>query len=258
MANLFFAGQGTPVADHFISGTAAATSADQTIHTLEDGLEQLGGTDVLILSMPIEDDLVRTGFGIIGAAKEAGVGHIIQISRYGAAHDAHWRMGREVGRVDLAVEESGIPFTILRASMLMGGIREHTEGTTVSMPFADAPVSYLHPLDLTDCVQAVMGDREAHAGRTYAVTGPQGLTQEQLVQTLGTETGQTYTAAPCDETALIDFLSERGASQWQQDMFVSLARITQRGMMGNVTGAVKHLTGNEPRTFAGYAQNFWE
>jgi hypothetical protein len=50
-------------------------------------------------------------------------------------------------------------------------------------------------------------------------------------------------------------MQAQGKSEWQRDMLISLARIAQRGMMGNVTGAVSHLTGKAPATFADFTDD---
>lgn len=216
-------------------------------------------TDILVLGLPLADGMVERGFSLVNAAKAVGVRHIVFLSRYAAAHDAHWRLGRETGRIDLAVEQSGLPFTILRPNTLMSAaFTLPPDGQdTIRLPGADAAVSYLHPADLSRCILAVANAVDDHAGRTYAVTGPEALSPREAVAIMAEAAGRPLSAVDVDEGEYTAMLMGEGRSQWQVEMLISLTRIGIRGMMRNVTGAVKHLTGHEPRPFSEYARSAW-
>jgi uncharacterized protein YbjT (DUF2867 family) len=87
----------------------------------------------------------------------------------------------------------------------------------------------------------------------YALTGPQGLSLAEVAALLTTATGREVVYRPSDEAQYMDALAQAGLPQWNADMLVSLTRVVKLGMAGNVTGAVEHLTGRAPRTFAAFA-----
>lgn len=253
MTRLFLAAADTP-AGRAVSQGLAGTGVDIVTDAPDtDPVEAMRDADVLALVSPLEETLVRQGFGLVNAAKEAGIGHVIRISLYASANDAHWRLGRELGRVDLAVEESGLPYTILRPSMLMQTLPTPGElNGVLRVPSGDAAVSYLDGRDLAACVQSILSDPEAHNGRTYAVTGPQGLATEDLTRAMGEVSGKHPEAQDLEENDYLAVLSEQGFDEWSRNMLLSLSRIAKRGMAGNVTGAVRHITGRDPRSYADY------
>lgn len=245
--------------------TEAADKAGQATRVLDQAdeasaaTEALTETDILVLGLPLADGMVQRGFAMVNAAKAAGPRHIILLSRYGAAHDAHWRLGRETGRIDLAVEQSGIPFTILRPNTLMNtAFTLPPKGQEViRVPNEDARISYLHPEDLCACITAVANAPEAHAGRTYAVTGPEALSPPEAIALVAGAAGSSLRSEQMEEEEYMAVLEDEGRSKWEIDMLVSLSRISRRGMMGNVTGAVNHLTGYEAQPFSAFAQRTW-
>lgn len=253
MSTTILAGQAHPVAD-FLEAESFKRISDSDLARCT--AADLQGCDRLILSLPLMDEMVRLGFSLVETAKAAGVGHIVQLSHYGAANDAHWRMGREIGRIDLAVEQSGISFTILRPNMLMSTLTDAVDlqNATLSLPYGETPVSYLHPADLAASIMAVSSTND-HAGRTYAITGPQGLTAADATVVLADALESTLVPETREEAAYSKDMQAQGKSEWQRDMLISLARIAQRGMMGNVTGAVCHLTDKAPATFADFTDD---
>lgn len=221
------------------------------------------GCEGMFLALPLTEQMKKQGNNAVLAAKEAGVQHIVRSSGLGASHDAHWRLGRELGFVDLVVEESGIPFTILRANMYM----QHFSSTMADpirtgclpLPFGDAKVSFIDARDIASCAAAAFAAPDEHGGKTYALTGPQALTGADVARTLSSppsrmEHSVTYT--PLEEADYMKSLAATGMPQWNIDMLVSLSRIIRRDMAWNVTGAVQHLTGSQPRPLDAFVREY--
>ena len=217
----------------------------------------MAGCDALYLAPPMDETLARSGNVAVEAAKQAGIGYIVLMSRYGASSDAHWRLGREAGMVDQFVEDSGIPFTILRANTFMQKFSTLLAGEIragrVVLPEESYPVSYLDAADAARCAARLFADREGHENRTYALTGPQGLTGADVAAALTTALGREVVYEGVEEEPFIELLDRAGLSEWVRNMEISLSRVVKLGMMGNVTGAVEFLTGEPPRAFADFA-----
>ncbi|MEF2229681.1 MAG: NmrA family NAD(P)-binding protein [Pseudodesulfovibrio sp.] len=217
----------------------------------------MAGCDALYLAPPFDETMARSGSVAVEAARQAGIGFIVLMSRYGASSDAHWRLGREVGMIDQFVEDSGIPFTVLRANTFMQKFTTLLAGEIrsgrVPLPEESCPVSYLDADDAALCAARLFADREGHGNRTYALTGPEGLTGADVAARIAGATGKAMAYESVDEDAFIALLDAAGLSEWRRNMEVSLSRVVKLGMMGNVTGAVKFLTGAPPRAFADFA-----
>jgi len=212
------------------------------------------GCDRMFLVIPFQEKLTRFGHLAVEAAKEAGIEYIVRSSGYAASSDAHWRLGREHGMVDQFIEDSKIPFTILRPNTFMQNFSTHytemIKTGTITLPEEDSKVSYIDVRDIADCAARLLLDNDGFENNYYALTGPEGLTlsdvSTQIAEAAGCEINYTSTS----EDDYIESLTGMSTSQWNIDMSVSLTRIIKLGMAGNVTKAVEHLTGKPARTFA--------
>jgi len=217
----------------------------------------MAGCDALFLAPPFDETMARSGSVAVEAARQAGIGYIVLLSRYGASSDAHWRLGREVGMIDQFVEDSGIPFTVLRANTFMQKFSTLLAGEVrsgrVPLPEEAYAVSYLDAGDAAACAARLFADREGHENRTYALTGPEGLGGAEVAARIAGATGKAMAYESVDEDAFIALLDAAGLSEWQRNMEVSLSRVVKLGMMGNVTGAVEFLAGRPARPFAEFA-----
>lgn len=217
----------------------------------------MDGCDRMFLEVPVMEGMTRFGHLAVQAAKEAGIGYIVQASRYAASSDAHWRLGRDCGMIDQFVEDSGIPFTILRPNTLMQvyttELLDMVRAGVIEMPEENAPVSYLDARDVAAVVAKLMEDAGEHENRMYALTGPEGLTQSDVAARIAEAAGidVRYEAVP--EEAYLERLEKAGESEWSRTMKVSLTRVVKLGMAGNVTKAVEFLSGKPAGTFAQFA-----
>lgn len=220
----------------------------------------MAGCDRLFLVLPFAEQLARYGRAAVDAAKAAGVEYVVRSSAYGASSDAHWRLGREQGMVDQFVEDSGIPFTVLRPNSFMqnftGALAPMVRSGVIKLPEEDYAVSYIDARDIAACAARLLTDNEGHAGNFYALTGPAGLTLRQVAETIAAAAGTGVEYVPVEEEAYIAALDEAGVPEWNRNMLVSLSRVIKLGMMGNVTQAVEYLTGAPARTFHGFAAEF--
>ncbi len=218
----------------------------------------MDGCQRMFLIIPLQERLTRFGHLAVQAAKDAGIEYIVRTSGYAASSDAHWRLGREHGMVDQFVEDSGIPFTVLRPNTFMQNfstiMAEMVKGGTISMPEEDAKVSYIDVRDIADCATTLLtsGGGE-HVDKMYALTGPEGLSGADVAAQISAASGRDVTYNPIAEEAFMQGLNAMGMPEWNINMLVSLTRVVKLGMIGNVTKAVEFITGTPARTFSDFA-----
>jgi uncharacterized protein YbjT (DUF2867 family) len=217
----------------------------------------MAGCDRLFLALPLVEKMTRYGRLAVDAAKEAGIGYIVRSSAYGASSDAHWRLGREHGMVDQFVEDSGIPFTVLRPNTFMQNfstiLAPSIKAGVIALPEEAYKVSYIDVRDIAACAARLFNDNEGYTDGFYALTGPRGLTLADVAETIAAAAGIEVRYTPVEEESFIEELDKSGMPEWNRNMLVSLSRVVKLGMMGNVTQAVEYLTGTPARTFTDFA-----
>lgn len=114
--------------------------------------------------------------GILLAAKDAGIQHVVLLSSQGVAtrpeSASHGQFGKAI---EVAVQESGMAWTFLRPGGFQSNAfawADQVRGERiVSAPFGDVGVPFIDPEDIAAVAAAVLRE-DQHAGRTYVLNGP--------------------------------------------------------------------------------------
>ncbi|PSK98673.1 uncharacterized protein YbjT (DUF2867 family) [Haloactinopolyspora alba] len=167
----------------------------------------------------------------------------------GARPDGFW------GRIEELIEAAGLEWTFLRAGGFAGNTfgwaeQIRTEGV-VRWPYGAAARSLIHEADIAAVAAATL-TTDGHAGRSYALTGPEAVTQAEQVRIIGEAVGRTVrwdepTPAEAREMLL---------SQWGDSGYVDAALDAWAAMVERpepVTTAVQDVTGRPARTFRQWA-----
>ena len=110
-------------------------------------------------------------------------------------------------------------------------------------PAGDGRLSAVAIDDVAAVAVSVLGDPAAHAGQTYALTGPEAFTLQEAARIITDETGRDtrYLAETVAEAYASR--SSAGAPPWQLDAWVSTYTSIAAGEMDGVSTAVERLTG---------------
>ena len=167
-----------------------------------DGLaEALAGANVLVdlLNSPsFEDDPVMEFFttsttNLVAAAKAAGVGHYVVLSIVGVdgLPDSGYMRAKVVQ--EKIVTESGLPYTILRATQFA----EFTDGITDSMIVGDevrVPDALIQPIAADDVAAGVARAAVAEPLNDFVnIGGPEKISFEQMARTVLEKQGAVVT-----------------------------------------------------------------
>ena len=138
------------------------------------------GVEKAVLITPEDVAMVCQTAELLDAARAAGVSKVVRVSFMNAGDDGAggpllaWH--REAERM---VEESGIPYTILRPNSYMQNFVT-TYAPSIHLkhafftPMGKGRISYVDALDVGDvAVEVLLGD--GHEGKTYSLTGPDSL-----------------------------------------------------------------------------------
>lgn len=128
---------------------------------------------------------------LLRAAQSAGATRFIYLSRLGATPASAYPLFRIKGESEVAIAESGLDHTILRAAVVYGADDAFTTRLVMLakmmpllLPLPDVGLSRFQPVwveDLAYCISAVP-DRPDLIGKMIALGGPEHFTIEQLVR----------------------------------------------------------------------------
>ncbi|MGW5384898.1 NAD(P)H-binding protein [Nocardia sp. NPDC003963] len=130
---------------------------------------------------------------ILGAARRAGVEHVVLVSSITVQTHPHLGPAAENAAVEKLLETSGLDWTMLRptqfasnALLWASAVRAHEP---VRLPFADTGLPTVHPADIAAVAAAALTG-SGHRGQRYAVTGPERISARRQVDTVAALLGR--------------------------------------------------------------------
>ncbi|WP_165960564.1 NmrA family NAD(P)-binding protein [Actinocrispum wychmicini] len=210
------------------------------------------------IPQPEHADYVRA---LLDGAAEAGVARVVLLSTYGVDQAPPENPLR---RIELAVESSGVPYTILRPAAFMQNFSEGLrwreslvdlirERDEIVAPGGAGVVSYVSTEDIA-AVAAVAMTEDGHEGTAYAPFGPQPLTLTEVAEHISWVTGRRIRYVETDRTPIRDALLAAGAppetAEHNSQVYV---HAFSSGALGVLNDDVLDVTGRPPVSFAEFA-----
>ena len=230
------------------------------INDLESLTRALTGGEALFSVTPLVDNLVAAGTLAVRAAQKAGIRKIVRMSAQSAGPNATIQLGRWHYALEKAVEDSGIPFTILRPANFMQNYLTFGTPETIKKqnvfysPLGEAKISVIDTRDISAVATRVLVER-GHDGKHYDLTGPESLSNHDIatILTRALDRKITYVAIPQDKA--VEAMAGSGMPGWLVEMLSELNRF---GAAGNLA-AIKPDTGlilkREPIQFSQFVQD---
>jgi uncharacterized protein YbjT (DUF2867 family) len=214
--------------------------------------EAASGADVAFLLWPF---LTADGAGEAVRALASQVHRIVYLSAISVRDGASTEENGVWGQVELAIEQSGVDWTFLRA----GGFAVNTLGWAdgirssgvVQWAYGDAARSLIHERDIADvAVQALIDEK--HTGAKYVLTGPETVTQADQARFIGEAIGRPvrWVEQPSDvlREQMTAMTGDRAFADRAVEYWASLVSRPEP-----VTHTVEEITGRPARTFREWA-----
>jgi len=198
---------------------------------------------------------------LLDGAAATGVERVVLLSTYGVDQAPPENPLR---RIELAVESSGVPCTILRPVAFMQnfseglrwreslaeGIRERDE---IADPGGDGVISYVSAEDIAAVAAAALtGD--GHDGKAYTPVGPEPLTLTQVAEHISWVTGRRIRYVETDRTPMRDALLAAGTPTETAEHNSQLHfHAFSSGALGVLNDDVLDVTGRPLVSFAEFA-----
>lgn len=210
------------------------------------------------IPQPSHSDAMRV---LLDGAVEAGIKRVVLLSSFGVGQAPR---DNPLRRIELAVEASRVPYTILRPAAFMQnfseglrwreefakGIRERDE---IVGPGGDGLVSYVSTEDVAAVAAAALTE-EGHEGKAYTPLGPEPLSLYQVADHISWVTGRQIRLVETDRTPIRDALIAAGAppeaAENNSRMYV---QAFTSNAMGILNEDVLQIAGRPPISFGEFA-----
>jgi len=214
------------------------------------------GVHTLFLLLPLVPNKLQLADNAVAAAKAAGVQHIVRSSGAGADPASRIAIAQLQGQIDAKIAASGIAHTFLRPAGFMQNWVKYSaaqvKSGVVHAPHGDGAQSLVDARDIADAAAAVLVEPGAHAGKAYVLTGPEALTDAQMVAMISAALGREVRYVDVPEAAARQAM--QGMPEVMIDWFMSLNQIIKSGWAARITDDVQRLTGHAPRGFADFVR----
>lgn len=106
--------------------------------------------------------------------------------------------------------------------------------------------------DIADVAVEILTHPAAHAGQSYTLTGPENLTDAQMVSAIARQIGRDVRYVDVPETAAVDSLTRMGSPPQVIEWLMSLNHVIKQGWAAGVSPVVETITGRPPRKLADF------
>jgi uncharacterized protein YbjT (DUF2867 family) len=218
----------------------------ETLGPALDGIE----TAILSTSAGLEQPQQHANF--LAAARLAGLRRIVRISVVGADPDSTNELLAMNGRTDRAFAESGIATTVLHPQSFMqnflGQISAMRSMGKLFTCSGDARIPFVDARDIGRSA-ASCAMQPGSAGRTYEITGPEGLRYGEVAQKFAKALGTPVEFVNIPEDAAADGMIASGMPPWIARSLAAIGSAYARGQYTEVSDDVERLTGREAISF---------
>ncbi|MEI8396978.1 MAG: SDR family oxidoreductase [Rhodospirillaceae bacterium] len=210
------------------------------------------------LALPLVAEMVTLTEMVVGAAKKAGVRHLVKLSGLAAGQPGRLQLGRWHRDAERVVEASGMAWTHLRPNSFMQNFINHSLGSMKGRglfhcPVGNGRVSYINVEDIAATAATVLTGT-GHEGAVYTLTGPQAISSYDVAETFSKHVGRTIRCVEISVDAARDAMFGFGLPVPVVDAVAELFRSMRDGELDMVTSGVEQLTGFSAQSFAQFAE----
>jgi uncharacterized protein YbjT (DUF2867 family) len=160
-------------------------------------------------------------------------------------------------RAEAALQQSGVPWTIVRASWFdqnfsEGYLLDGVRAGEIALPAGPVPEPFIDADDIAEVVVAALTDRN-HAGKLYEVTGPRALSFAQAVAEIARAVGRPVHYRQIDSEEFADGMRPHVPEE-HIALLLELFTVVLDGRNCNVAHGVEAALGRPARDFAEYAR----
>lgn len=236
----------------------AALGAEVVVVDLDDpaGLERaMAGVAAVVLVSP---GLPAQERNVVAAAVRAGVGHVVKVTS-NSSPDSPIARRRWASEIEADLIASGLPHTLLRANAFMQNQLALAPAIAATGGFGSVAgtgrMGMVDARDVAEVAAAIARAPEAHRGRTYRLTGPASISNDDVARVLSDVLGRTVTFRSITFQQNVDAMLGAGVPEGVAVMNAQAFRLIAEGDADWVSEDVATLLGRPARSFAQFARD---
>ncbi len=206
---------------------------------------------------PLVENLVELGRATAAAARRAGVRHIVRSSAQGADKSAPIALGRWHGEVEKIIEDSGLEWTFVQSASFFQNYYGYAETiknhNAFYAPLGSGKISLVDVRDIAAVAVAALTE-ENHAGKKYAVTGGESLSNQIIAETFSDVLGREIKYVDVPEEQARQQMLDGKMPAWMVDAVMELNGIGKAGYLAEARPTVEQVTGRQPIIFKQFAE----
>ena len=243
----------------------AAASASSNVDLVEGDLSRpetlaaaLDGVEKALLLTAASPEAVQQQRNFIAAAKRAGVRYVVKFSSYGAGLHAPHFFGRQHGEGERRLEDSGLPFTMLRPNgffqNFLGNAGSIQARSAFHAPAGEMKFSAVDVRDIAAVAAHVLTE-DGHQWQRYSITGPEALSHAEIAERFSQVLGRTIRYVDVPEDAAREWMLAAGIPPWTVDKLLDLYRYYRSGAAAEVTWEIERVGRKAPIAFQQFVRD---
>jgi uncharacterized protein YbjT (DUF2867 family) len=218
----------------------------------------LAGVDKALMLPPISPDMVELQRNFIEAAKRSGTQLVVKFSALGADPNSPMRLGRWHGEGEKMLEESGIPYVLLRPNGFMQNFLAFAQLIAnqgiFTQPGGDACISHVDVRDIAAVIVKTLTE-PGHAGKTYTITGPEALSFNQVADIFSNVLGKPVNYIDLSPEDFKQGFLNWGQPEWLADTFNEMFALYRTGWGAEITDVVETVAHKPAISFSQFVQD---
>ncbi len=197
----------------------------------------------------------------VQTAVAAGVGRFVALSGRAADTWGDSPFGLDMRSAEDAVRASGVDWSILRATNFNQNFDEDVFHAPIlagelALPAEGIVEAFVDIEDVADVAVALLTE-PGHAGATYELSGPRGLTFREATEQIARASGKPVRYTDLTPEEYVAAMVAQGFSAEDAGYLVEMFDLMRRGVFGAPTDDIRRVLGRAPRTFESYVDRVW-
>jgi uncharacterized protein YbjT (DUF2867 family) len=223
-------------------------------------VDALNGMDKLFLLTLPTPNMSEFALSLIKEAKKNDVKHIVKLSVLDADAEPGIMIGRVHREEEKIIEESGIPYTFLRAGAFMQNFINYFGETirtqnAIYHPAGDGKVSFVDVRDIAAVATEILlaknneiksKQQQQHEYKKYGITGNEALSYSQAAEILSNVLGRRISYVNITEEDARKAMKKMGMEDWLIDALLEIYSLIRSGNASQTTTVVEQITGRKP------------
>ncbi len=214
------------------------------------------GVDRVFLLTPFVETFLPQVEAAVAAAKNAGVQFVLRMSALGADPTSDDGLSGQHGKAEELVKQSGIDWAVVRPTFFADNVLKYQGPSVAQGAFYGAShggkVAYVSSRDIAEAAASILSSPAEHLGRTYTLTGPTAVGDDEIAATLSAISGRDVAYVDLSSEQLMQGQLDAGTPRWMAEHLVTLEGVKAAGWAASPSDDLPQLLGRAPEAPAAF------